>query len=134
LYCAWKEFMFTDEMGMWHEHISITWTIFLKQMNCTTWMKLVHGWKYVKNEICNIYEVDDKDETNQMMRISQYWWIYIPNIKSPPSTMDDDEWKSLTSNHGLCEAYVPNSLPSHTSFSFASQHTYLASSLHILLL
>jgi hypothetical protein len=49
--------------------------------------------------------------------------------------MDDDEWKSLISNHGLCEAYMPNSLPSHTSSSSASQqHTYLASSLHILLL
>jgi len=58
-------------------------------------MKLVHGWKYVRNEICNIYEVDDKDETNQMMKISQYWWIYIHDIKSPPSTIDDDEWKSL---------------------------------------
>jgi hypothetical protein len=67
-------------------------------------MKVVHGWKYVKNDIHNIYEVDEKDELTK-------WWEFH-NIdeftfmikKSPPSTMDDDEWKSLTSNHGLCEA------------------------------
>ncbi len=122
----------------WNGHV--TWTYFDNMNKCFETNEL-HLWnetcawmKYVRNEICNIYEVDDKDETNQMMRISQCWWIYIHDRKSPPFTMDDDEWKSLTSNHGLCEAYMPNSLPSQTSFSSPSQHTYLASSLHILLL
>jgi hypothetical protein len=53
------------------------------------------------------------------MKLTKWWeshnideFTFVIENQHHPPWMMDDEWNSLTSNHGLCEAYMLNSLPS----------------------